>query len=58
MTEPPGCLDRLARSPRNSCRLRPGDDIEQAMIRDGKPYPVTIEQTVPPRFRTDWVRVR
>lgn len=33
-----------------------GDDIEQAMIRDGEPYPVTIERTVPPRFRTDWVR--
>ena len=24
-----------------------GDDIEQAMIRDGEPYPVTIERTVP-----------
>ena len=33
-----------------------GDDIEQAMIRDGEPYPVTIAQTVPPRFRADWVR--
>ena len=33
-----------------------GDDIEQAMIRDGEPYPVTIERTVPARFRTDWVR--
>jgi CubicO group peptidase (beta-lactamase class C family) len=33
-----------------------GDDIEQAMIRDGEPYPVTVEETVPPRFREDWVR--
>jgi CubicO group peptidase (beta-lactamase class C family) len=33
-----------------------GDDIEQAMIRDGEPYPVTIEQTVTARVRTDWVR--
>jgi CubicO group peptidase (beta-lactamase class C family) len=33
-----------------------GDDIEQAMIRDGEPYPVTIDRTVPPRFRREWVR--
>jgi len=33
-----------------------GDDIERAMIRDGEPYPVTLDQTVPPRFRKDWVR--
>jgi CubicO group peptidase (beta-lactamase class C family) len=33
-----------------------GDDIEQAMIRDGEPYPVTLERRVPPRFRRDWVR--
>jgi CubicO group peptidase (beta-lactamase class C family) len=33
-----------------------GDDIEQAMIRDGEPYPVTLRPTIPPRFRTDWVR--
>jgi hypothetical protein len=24
-----------------------GDDIERAMIRDGEPYPVTLDQTVP-----------
>lgn len=33
-----------------------GDDIEQAMIRDGEPYPVTIARTVPARWRTGWVR--
>jgi CubicO group peptidase (beta-lactamase class C family) len=33
-----------------------GDDIEQAMIRDGEPYPVTIEATVPARPRAGWVR--
>jgi serine-type D-Ala-D-Ala carboxypeptidase len=33
-----------------------GDDIEQAMIRDGEPYPVTIDRSVPAQFRTDWVR--
>ena len=33
-----------------------GDDIEQAMIRDGEPYPVTLERRVPPRFRRDGVR--
>jgi CubicO group peptidase (beta-lactamase class C family) len=33
-----------------------GDDIEQAMIRDGEPYPVTIPQSVPSHFRQNWVR--
>jgi CubicO group peptidase (beta-lactamase class C family) len=33
-----------------------GDDIERAMIRDGEPYPVTLDRTVPPRWRDDWVR--
>ena len=33
-----------------------GDDIEVAMIRDGEPYPVTIERTVPAHPRTAWVR--
>jgi CubicO group peptidase (beta-lactamase class C family) len=33
-----------------------GDDIEQAMIRDGEPYPVTIPRTVPPRWRHEWIR--
>jgi CubicO group peptidase (beta-lactamase class C family) len=33
-----------------------GDDIEQAMVRDGEPYPVTLDRTVPPRWREDWVR--
>lgn len=33
-----------------------GDDIEQAMIREGEPYPVTIDRTVPASPRTDWVR--
>ena len=33
-----------------------GDDIEQAMIRDGEPYPVTLDQSVPSRWRQDWVR--
>lgn len=33
-----------------------GDDIERAMIRDGEPYPVTLEPTVPPRWREHWVR--
>jgi CubicO group peptidase (beta-lactamase class C family) len=33
-----------------------GDDIEQAMIRDGEPYPVTLQRRVPARWRHDWVR--
>ncbi|MEP6650540.1 MAG: serine hydrolase domain-containing protein [Lapillicoccus sp.] len=33
-----------------------GDDIERAMIRDGEPYLVTIERTVPPHWRHGWVR--
>lgn len=33
-----------------------GDDIEQAMSRDGEPYPVTIERSVTPHFRSDWIR--
>jgi serine-type D-Ala-D-Ala carboxypeptidase len=33
-----------------------GDDIERAMIRDGEPYPVTLDPTVPPRWRDEWVR--
>jgi serine-type D-Ala-D-Ala carboxypeptidase len=33
-----------------------GDDIERAMIRDGEPYPVTLDETVPPRWREEWVR--
>jgi CubicO group peptidase (beta-lactamase class C family) len=33
-----------------------GDDIERAMILDGEPYPVTIERSVPPQFRDEWVR--
>ena len=33
-----------------------GDDIEVAMIRDGEPYPVTIDRAYPAQPRTDWVR--
>jgi CubicO group peptidase (beta-lactamase class C family) len=33
-----------------------GDDIEVAMILEGEPYPVTIERTVAPRPRSQWVR--
>ncbi|MEO7235385.1 MAG: serine hydrolase domain-containing protein [Lapillicoccus sp.] len=33
-----------------------GDDIEQAMLRDGEPYPVTLERTHTVAFRTGWVR--
>lgn len=33
-----------------------GDDIEQAMIRGGEPYPVTLDATHEVRFRTEWVR--
>jgi serine-type D-Ala-D-Ala carboxypeptidase len=33
-----------------------GDDIERAMVRDGEPYPVTLDRTVPPRWRDEWVR--
>jgi serine-type D-Ala-D-Ala carboxypeptidase len=33
-----------------------GDDIEQAMIREGEPYPVTLERTHTVRFRQGWVR--
>lgn len=33
-----------------------GDDIERAMIRDGEPYPVTLDRTVPVRWRDEWVR--
>jgi serine-type D-Ala-D-Ala carboxypeptidase len=33
-----------------------GDDIERAMIRDGEPYPVTLDRTVPSRWRDEWVR--
>lgn len=33
-----------------------GDDIEQAMIRDGQPYPVTVETTSTVAFRDGWVR--
>jgi serine-type D-Ala-D-Ala carboxypeptidase len=33
-----------------------GDDIEQAMIREGEPYPVTLERTHTVAFRQGWVR--
>ena len=33
-----------------------GDDIEQAMLRDGEPYPVTLERTHTVVFREGWVR--
>lgn len=33
-----------------------GDDIEQAMLREGEPYPVTLERTHTIRYRTGWVR--
>jgi serine-type D-Ala-D-Ala carboxypeptidase len=33
-----------------------GDDIEQAMIREGEPYPVTVRPTHTVSFRTGWVR--
>lgn len=33
-----------------------GDDIEQAMLRDGEPYPVTLERTHTVEFRDGWVR--
>jgi serine-type D-Ala-D-Ala carboxypeptidase len=33
-----------------------GDDIELAMIRDGEPYPVTLDRTVSPPWRDEWVR--
>lgn len=33
-----------------------GDDIEQAMIRDGEPWPVTLKVTRSPTWRTGWVR--
>jgi CubicO group peptidase (beta-lactamase class C family) len=33
-----------------------GDDIEQAMIRDQEPYPVTIDRRTLPPWRHEWVR--
>lgn len=33
-----------------------GDDIEQAMLRDGEPYPVTLDRTHTVDFRHGWVR--
>ncbi len=33
-----------------------GDDIEQAMIRDGEPYPVTLDTTRTATFRDGWIR--
>jgi serine-type D-Ala-D-Ala carboxypeptidase len=33
-----------------------GDDIEQAMIREGEPYPVTLQRTHTVAFRQGWVR--
>ncbi len=33
-----------------------GDDIEQAMIRDGEPYPVTLDTTTTATFRNGWIR--
>ena len=33
-----------------------GDDIEQAMLREGEPYPVTLERTHTVAFRESWVR--
>ncbi len=33
-----------------------GDDIEQAMLLDGEPYPVTLERTHTVAFRHGWVR--
>lgn len=33
-----------------------GDDIEQAMVRDEEPYPVTLERTHTVTLRSGWVR--
>jgi serine-type D-Ala-D-Ala carboxypeptidase len=33
-----------------------GDDIEQAMIREGEPYPVTLQRTHTVAFRHGWLR--
>ena len=42
--------------PAQSVACGHGDDIEQAMLREGEPYPVTLERTHTVSFREGWVR--
>ncbi len=43
-------------APEDAVACGHGDDIERAMVREGVPYPVTVEVTRPPAWRSGIVR--